>query len=119
MKAYNKTEKAKLARHTYHQRTKDDPKRIIQRKLANTRHRLRQQRLINYFKNKPCADCNMFYPSYVMQFDHRNPMDKVFTIANEMGRSRKRLIEEIKKCDVVCANCHMERTHKRRKDVWN
>ena len=63
-------------------------------------------------KNKPCADCGQSFPSYVMDFDHRD--DKKFTISRiNMIASESALRIEIEKCDVVCANCHRERTHQR------
>ena len=66
-------------------------------------------------KDRPCADCRGEYPYYVMQFDHRG--DKEFTISaflRERGMTLERILLEIAKCDVVCANCHAERTHQRR-----
>lgn len=65
-------------------------------------------------KAKPCTDCNVEYPYYVMQFDHLSA--KEFTIGSYAGTtgSVKRLLAEIAKCEVVCANCHAERTHQRR-----
>jgi hypothetical protein len=45
-----------------------------------------------------------------MMFDyhHRNPLTKEFAISNHhQGRkSRKAIIEEIEKCDIVCCRCH-------------
>jgi len=67
--------------------------------------------MIDAAKSKPCADCGVQYPPYVMQFDHVRGV-KEFGIAR--GRngcwSSKRLLDEIAKCEVVCANCHAERT---------
>ena len=65
---------------------------------------------INSLKDKKCADCRIKYPFYVMQFDHI--FDKEFTIskARRMGLSINKIIEEVKKCEVVCANCHAART---------
>ena len=66
-------------------------------------------------KNKPCTDCGIQYPYYVMQFDHvpeRGP--KLFTLTkSQCNRSLKSIKAEIAKCDLVCANCHFERTHQR------
>lgn len=63
-------------------------------------------------KNKPCADCKKRYPYYVMSFDHRE--NKKFNVAQAVRRtSLPKLLEEIKKCDVVCMNCHQIRTFKR------
>ena len=70
-------------------------------------------KLINSYKDKPCTDCKQKYPPYVMDFDHLG--DKEFGIC-EMRRRRmsfEKIILEIKKCEVVCANCHRIRTNKR------
>ena len=67
-------------------------------------------------KDRPCLDCSIKYPPYVMQFDHRNPKEKLFPIGSNYAKvSHKSLIDEIAKCDVVCANCHAIRTYHRRK----
>jgi hypothetical protein len=62
-------------------------------------------------KDRPCADCGVKYPPYVMQFDHLS--DKHFAIgsAHATGQSVEQLLDEIQKCDVVCANCHAVRTY--------
>ena len=73
--------------------------------------------LVRELKNKPCTDCKIQYPYYVMDFDHKS--NKKFSIANALhAKSQTEVMKEIEKCDVVCANCHRERTHKRllRKD---
>lgn len=46
-----------------------------------------------------------------MQFDHINPEEKSFNIGQNAQMRRSRLAAEIAKCEVVCANCHWERTH--------
>lgn len=74
-------------------------------------YRLRRVNVLAAHKARPCADCGIQYPPYVMQFDHRDPESKQFTISDMRGLSLERLVQEIAKCDVVCANCHMERTH--------
>lgn len=60
----------------------------------------------------PCVDCKKQYPYYVMQFDHI-ASDKEFTISQFGKRSRKKVMAEVAKCEVVCANCHAERTYSR------
>jgi hypothetical protein len=50
-----------------------------------------------------------------MQFDHVNPEDKLFTIGKVGYKySIIALKLEIQKCDVVCANCHAERTYQQK-----
>jgi formate-dependent nitrite reductase cytochrome c552 subunit len=50
-----------------------------------------------------------------MDFDHRDPSEKRFrvTAGCVMLLPRDRLLAEIAKCDVVCANCHRMRTRQR------
>lgn len=67
---------------------------------------------IKSIKNVPCADCDIKYPHYIMDFDHK--FDKSFNISGaEIYYSFSKILEEIKKCEIVCSNCHRERTHKR------
>ena len=95
----------------YYQANKD--KYLARAKANNARYRERFHETIRSAKAKPCADCNIQYPYYVMQFDHLG--NKEFTIASRpYSRSFPKLLEEIAKCEVVCANCHAERTHQRR-----
>ena len=59
-------------------------------------------------------DCKIEYPPWVMQYDHRPDEVKEFNLC-KVGKSAEKIttlqiLEEIKKCDVVCANCHMHRT---------
>lgn len=59
-------------------------------------------------------DCGQRFPPYVMDFDHRDPGKKVGNVASmAVGSSVERLMEEIEKCDIVCANCHRIRTFTR------
>jgi hypothetical protein len=53
----------------------------------------------------------------VMDFDHREGEEKCFNLSIAAGQTRlswAKMLAEIAKCDVVCANCHRERTHQRR-----
>jgi hypothetical protein len=64
-------------------------------------------------KSKSCIDCGMKYAYWVMQFDHVRG-EKLFNIGYDFHRhGLQKVLDEIAKCDVVCANCHADRTHKR------
>ena len=65
-------------------------------------------------KEKPCMDCGIQYPYYVMQFDHRDPKIKIKNVSLMWNYSDKKFFEEVAKCDIICANCHFEREHQRR-----
>lgn len=54
-----------------------------------------------------------------MDFDHRPGETKLFDICLGYRYSRKKLDAEIAKCDVVCANCHRDRTYKREMEKLN
>ena len=62
----------------------------------------------------PCADCGIKYPYYVMDFDHVGG-DKTMNVSRlaRGAGGKARLLQEISKCDLVCANCHRKRTHLR------
>jgi hypothetical protein len=70
--------------------------------------------LINSYKTNPCADCNNSYEVYCMEFDHLPEYKKTFTIGMCKTLSKEKILNEIGKCEVVCANCHKLRTHDRK-----
>lgn len=63
----------------------------------------------NYLSNHPCIICGEDDP-VVLEFDHRDPSEKFKEISKLMNYSTKRIIDEIDKCDVLCANCHRRKT---------
>ena len=85
----------------------------VERARTSNRKRLAARRaVIIAAKDRPCADCHVRYPYYVMQFDHRG--EKSFTIGRtNSDTNMQALLAEIAKCDVVCANCHAERTQQK------
>jgi hypothetical protein len=93
------------------QRAKERAWRAANPEKASAYHRNRVE-LIAGIKAVPCMDCGVQHPPYVMQFDHRDPSTKSFTIGENVSRfSLDVVLAEIAKCDVVCANCHAERTY--------
>ena len=79
----------------------------VARTLQN---RLNRRELFRAFKSQPCMDCGQSYHWFVMDFDHRG--DKTMNLSKmvQSGASWARILEEIAKCDLVCANCHRMRT---------
>lgn len=81
-------------------------------RLKQEERRVQIRRLVNALKeSKPCLDCGVSYPYYVMQFDHTGS-DKVGSISKMVSSriSWAAIQLEIAKCDLVCANCHAART---------
>jgi len=59
-------------------------------------------------------DCGDLHPYFVMDFDHRDPATKVAEVSQLVKNYTPwdRVLDEIAKCDLVCANCHRLRTYK-------
>lgn len=70
-----------------------------------------RQNLIEFLTNQSCVDCG-FNDIRALQFDHRNPDQKRGEISNMVSTaySWDTILDEISKCDIVCANCHSIRT---------
>jgi hypothetical protein len=95
----------------YYNRSEREKQRIL---ANNKKVREFSRDLIRTKKDIPCADCGVKYPYWVMQFDHL--YDKSFNIATALHRRISVLEDEIAKCEVVCANCHADRTYRRIND---
>jgi hypothetical protein len=88
------------------------------KQVTNENRRWRQaiwRERIAQLKNRPCKDCGKTYPPYCMDFDHLDPETKIASIPVMLGSnaSEKKLLAEIDKTAVICANCHRKREHKR------
>ncbi len=85
-------------------------RQYIERSMRAT---IKRRKYLQQLKSRPCADCGVQYPYYVMDFDHREGETKIFEM-NRVGYVSMRALKlEIEKCDLVCANCHRERTYQR------
>lgn len=59
----------------------------------------------------PCTDCGQSFPPYVMHWDHLPGHEKIDEVGSMVGsRRRDVILAEIRKCELVCANCHVMRT---------
>jgi hypothetical protein len=65
---------------------------------------------IDYLGGK-CKHCGIKDPD-VLTFHHKNPKNKKFTLCQSWHRAWKTLLSEIKKCELLCANCHMKHHRK-------
>lgn len=87
-------------------------KYYVEKARRNNATTLKKNRawLLEYFMEHPCVDCGTA-DSRVLTFDHRDPASKIDCISNYLrGYSTQKMMAEIEKCDVRCANCHMIRT---------
>lgn len=69
-----------------------------------------RRNLFNYFSNHGCVDCGEKDP-LVLEFDHvrGNKSGDISSMVTRPVRW-KRILEEIEKCEVRCANCHRRKT---------
>lgn len=67
--------------------------------------------MYSYLTEHPCESCGENDP-VVLQFDHIDPSTKAGNIADwvSQGHGVDKIANEITKCSVRCANCHMRRT---------
>lgn len=96
----------------YYKKNKDRVKSQINyaRKIrvANLSKEIRELK-----ESTPCTDCGVNYPYYVMDFDHVRG-EKSGNISHMINSAvTKKIIEEIEKCEIVCSNCHRQRTFER------
>jgi len=95
----------------YFKKWYEQNKKVQYQRIQDRKDRIRDE-VRAYKESKPCMDCGVSYPYFVMDFDHRDPTEKEYNLAAIIrSGSYKRIWSEIEKCDVVCANCHRLRTH--------
>lgn len=92
--------------------TKDPEKIRVDRDKRLTRYR-RRMRWVNRVKTEyGCDECGFNSHPAALDFDHIDPSTKSFLIPRKVGNGNlKALIAEIRKCRILCANCH--RVHSR------
>ena len=81
-----------------------------ERKLEWQARRLRELKawFVALKATKQCERCGESAPE-CLQFHHRDPSSKDFDISVAVAQawSKRRIVAEIEKCDVLCANCHL------------
>ena len=70
------------------------------------------RKIADLARGVPCLDCGNSFPCSIMHFHHRNREEKSFEIMQSIRLkwiTEDTLLSEIKKCVVLCPNCHLER----------
>jgi hypothetical protein len=67
----------------------------------------RKERLVKMFGGK-CEYCGYDRYAGALEFHHIDPTKKEFTCSHTSNISWNELVEEAKKCVMMCANCHRE-----------
>ena len=84
-------------------------------RVIKPRFHKRKDRLRRYMERRGCDTCGYNKHHSALQWDHRIPRHEDPT-ATKVGNmiatnSLKKIFEELRKCDLLCANCHAIRTH--------
>jgi hypothetical protein len=97
-------EEEKLYKHEWYKRNKAS---VLVRTAARSKRVYEEYREFVKSLKTACISCGEA-DSACLDFHHRVPEDKVLPIAIAITRgwSKARLLAEINKCDVICANCH-------------
>ena len=105
---YKDIKKQRAAQQAYYQRNKDKIARATKdRRMLIIRY------IQEYKQNKGCFDCGIMYPYWILDFDHCRGTKVSDITAMTRTHSFDDVKLEMEKCDVVCANCHRDRTHDR------
>ncbi len=69
--------------------------------------------LLKFLSKNPCVDCGEANP-IVLEFDHINIKNKTANVSEmlRLKHSKEKILKEIMKCQVRCANCHRRKTAK-------
>ena len=72
--------------------------------------------LASYKGNLSCKKCGENHPA-TLEFHHKKGSEKGGAISYlaDRGCSIKKILEEMKKCEVLCSNCHQKLHHYERK----
>jgi hypothetical protein len=92
-------------------------RQIYERDRQEKRRETAKEYVDDLKRSTPCADCNRYYEPYQMDFDHilEDGWFKrrdVAVLVNQ-GRTLNVIKREIEKCQLVCTNCHRQRTYER------
>jgi hypothetical protein len=77
------------------------------------RNRFRRRTKFKMLAGGKCEICQYDKCIDALQFHHKNPKEKLFEISaaiwGKHGVSDNDILEEMKKCSLMCANCHAEK----------
>jgi len=81
---------------------------VVKNIMKHKNEKLRKERrawLLNYKAKSKCVVCGEDNPA-CLDFHHKNPKEKDILIGRASAYSLDRIKAEVKKCVIICANCH-------------
>ena len=84
-------------------------RKINKYKERNKHAYIEYKKMLCNLKINGCAICGYNRCPAALEFHHSNPEDKNFGLGMfSMGKKDERIVEELNKCILLCANCHRE-----------
>jgi hypothetical protein len=80
--------------------------RDVYRAKLRARREERYEILNGIKLERGCASCGYRDHAVALDFHHRDPDQKAIPLAYAVDYSLERMLAEVEKCDVLCANCH-------------
>jgi hypothetical protein len=101
-------EAVRAARRRWYYRHKKKAIRLVKHRQKTIAEWLKE-----YKRGLRCVKCGEKHPS-CLDFHHKNPKEKdlALSMVARNGWGKERILREIKKCLILCSNCH-------RKLHWN
>jgi hypothetical protein len=77
----------------------------------------RKRKLVDYFGGR-CIKCGYFKCIAALEFHHINPEEKNIALsASGLMKKWDVVLEEAKKCDLLCSNCHAEEHYNKNRET--
>ncbi len=105
-------DECRSAARLYHKKQREE--RGAEIDARNTALRVERREWLNQYKtDRGCVDCGYYAYPVALDFDHLPEYEKLNRISILKYSSMEKLMAEIAKCEIVCANCHRVRTEVR------
>ncbi len=95
---------------SWYQKHKEDHLANVLNRKVEARNEARQF-VLDYLSTHPCTQCGEADPM-VLEFHHLGGKDREISYMITGGYPTEKIQAEIRKCIVLCANCHRRRTVK-------
>lgn len=74
--------------------------------MSKSKIRKQIRELIRRYKDRPCQDCGIKYEKSRMSYDHVRGIKRFNLGGSILHETIESVVEEIKKCDILCLGCH-------------
>jgi len=111
-----KDESVRKSKHKEYSRKNYEVHYEKRRAELSARRRELKQEWVTYKATLKCAHCG-FNHIAALDFHHEDPSEKEYSVNRLVSNGQyKKAYEEIKKCIVLCANCHRIHHHSEKKN---